>query len=61
MIEALALFLLLLDPATFRSDVTLVTVPCVVTGDRVPVLKLEDFHLYADGVSPQKIQNFLWT
>jgi VWFA-related protein len=66
MIEALTLplaALLLQDPATFRTDVTLVTVPCVVTsmvtGSPVPILKPDDFRLYADGVL-QKIQN-LWT
>jgi VWFA-related protein len=66
MIEALTLHLavlLLQDPATFRADVTLVTVPCAVTGtvagNPVPILKPDDFRLYADGVI-QKIQN-LWT
>jgi VWFA-related protein len=66
MIEALTLplvALLLQDPAAFRTDVTLVTVPCVVTGvvtgNPVPILKLDDFRLYSDGVL-QKIQN-LWT
>jgi VWFA-related protein len=66
MIEALTLplvALLLQEPATFRTDVILVTVPCVVTatvtGSPVPALKADDFRLYADGVL-QKIQN-LWT
>jgi hypothetical protein len=62
MTEALTLplaVLLLQGPATFRTNVTLVRVPCVVPGNPAPILKPDDFRLYADGVL-QKIQN-LWT